>query len=290
MIRVTARAIAATRRPWSRFLSREDIGSTSVRLPILTVLWNRQSKSENDVRASWASRPSSSPQCWTPAIRTPHRFSGTRSRSPSKGRDLIGLAQTGTGKTAAFTLPILQRLIGGPRRTRVLVLTPTRELAAQVEESFLKYGQAHPISSHGRLRRRANRSAGARPAARRRCGRGDAGPTARSSRASERRLRRSRSPGARRGRPDARHGVRAPDQSDRRADASLSADAAVQRDDAGGGRSAGAEVSAQADRGAGRAPLRSREHRDARGLSRAPRAQERAARSSCCAATEWTRS
>jgi ATP-dependent RNA helicase RhlE len=58
-----------------------------------------------------------------------------------KGRDLIGLAQTGTGKTAAFTLPILQRLMGGPRRTRALVLAPTRELAAQVEESFLKYGK-----------------------------------------------------------------------------------------------------------------------------------------------------
>jgi ATP-dependent RNA helicase RhlE len=62
-----------------------------------------------------------------------------------KGRDLIGLAQTGTGKTAAFTLPILQRLMGGPRRTRALILTPTRELAAQVEESFLKYGRHSQI-------------------------------------------------------------------------------------------------------------------------------------------------
>ena len=43
-----------------------------------------------------------------------------------KGRDLIGLAQTGTGKTASFTLPMVHRLLGGPRRTRVLVLTPTR--------------------------------------------------------------------------------------------------------------------------------------------------------------------
>ena len=58
-----------------------------------------------------------------------------------KGRDLIGLAQTGTGKTAAFTLPILQRLANGPPRTRALVLTPTRELAAQVEASFVKYGK-----------------------------------------------------------------------------------------------------------------------------------------------------
>src|SRR5688572_32627123 len=57
-----------------------------------------------------------------------------------KGRDLIGLAQTGTGKTAAFTLPIIHRLIGGPRRTRALILTPTRELCVQVEESFRKYG------------------------------------------------------------------------------------------------------------------------------------------------------
>ena len=48
-----------------------------------------------------------------------------------RGRDLIGLAQTGTGKTAAFTLPIVQRLLGGPRRLRALILTPTRELAAR---------------------------------------------------------------------------------------------------------------------------------------------------------------
>ena len=55
-----------------------------------------------------------------------------------RGRDLMGLAQTGTGKTAAFTLPIVHRLLGGPRRTRGLVLTPTRELCMQGEESFRK--------------------------------------------------------------------------------------------------------------------------------------------------------
>ena len=59
-----------------------------------------------------------------------------------EGKDLIGIAQTGTGKTAAFTLPILQRLEEKyPRRLRVLVLTPTRELAAQIGESFSTYGQ-----------------------------------------------------------------------------------------------------------------------------------------------------
>ena len=66
------------------------------------------------------------------------------------GRDLIGLAHTGTGKTAGFTLPIIHNLISAPltdsagepvHRVRVLILTPTRELAAQVEESFRKYGK-----------------------------------------------------------------------------------------------------------------------------------------------------
>ena len=58
-----------------------------------------------------------------------------------RGRDVMGLAQTGTGKTAAFTLPVVHRLLGGPRRTRALILTPTRELAMQVEESFVKYSR-----------------------------------------------------------------------------------------------------------------------------------------------------
>ena len=63
-----------------------------------------------------------------------------------KGRDIMGLAQTGTGKTAAFTLPIIDRLIDGPRRTRALILTPTRELCVQVEESFRKYASHADIN------------------------------------------------------------------------------------------------------------------------------------------------
>jgi ATP-dependent RNA helicase RhlE len=63
-----------------------------------------------------------------------------------KGRDVIGLAQTGTGKTAAFTLPLVDLLVGGPRRTRAVVLTPTRELCMQVEQSILKYAQHSPLS------------------------------------------------------------------------------------------------------------------------------------------------
>jgi len=62
------------------------------------------------------------------------------------GKDLLGIAQTGTGKTAAFALPILQRLYAarvpaGPRSTRSLVLAPTRELAIQIADSFRSYGQ-----------------------------------------------------------------------------------------------------------------------------------------------------
>src|SRR5271170_3073542 len=66
-----------------------------------------------------------------------------------QGRDLLGVAQTGTGKTAAFALPILQRLgatrdraAGSPR---ALVLTPTRELALQIAESFRAYGRYVPL-------------------------------------------------------------------------------------------------------------------------------------------------
>ncbi|HTR79120.1 MAG TPA: DEAD/DEAH box helicase [Gemmatimonadaceae bacterium] len=64
-----------------------------------------------------------------------------------KGRDIMGLAQTGTGKTAAFTLPIVDLLVHGPRRTRVLVLTPTRELCIQVEESVRKYAKHSKLTA-----------------------------------------------------------------------------------------------------------------------------------------------
>lgn len=69
-----------------------------------------------------------------------------------EGRDLMGGAQTGTGKTAGFALPLLQRLMQdgapkGQRRVRALVLTPTRELAAQVHQSVVDYGRYLPLKS-----------------------------------------------------------------------------------------------------------------------------------------------
>jgi ATP-dependent RNA helicase RhlE len=63
-----------------------------------------------------------------------------------RGRDVIGLAQTGTGKTAAFTLPLVDQLLNGPRRTRAVVLTPTRELCMQVEQSIRRYGKHARLS------------------------------------------------------------------------------------------------------------------------------------------------
>jgi ATP-dependent RNA helicase RhlE len=70
------------------------------------------------------------------------------------GRDVIGSSQTGTGKTAAFSLPVLHRLLesGQSGKFRCLVLEPTRELAAQVEEQMLKYGKhtdLKPLLVHG---------------------------------------------------------------------------------------------------------------------------------------------
>lgn len=69
------------------------------------------------------------------------------------GRDLVGQAQTGTGKTAAFALPLLERLDPQQRNPQVLVLTPTRELALQVAEAFNSCGPAEPGARTGGLRR-----------------------------------------------------------------------------------------------------------------------------------------
>ncbi|MCD8571251.1 MAG: DEAD/DEAH box helicase, partial [Alphaproteobacteria bacterium] len=65
------------------------------------------------------------------------------------GRDLVGLAQTGTGKTAGFTLPMIEILGGGKAKARMprsLILSPTRELAAQIADNFEKYGKYHKLS------------------------------------------------------------------------------------------------------------------------------------------------
>ena len=86
--------------------------------------------------------------------RTPTPIQAKAIPPAREGHDLLGIAQTGTGKTAAFALPILHRLVANAmpnarppkgRRPRVLVLSPTRELAAQIGESFATYGRSLPV-------------------------------------------------------------------------------------------------------------------------------------------------
>src|SRR5438552_18011363 len=68
----------------------------------------------------------------------------------AQGRDVLGCAQTGTGKTASFALPMIDKLAAGRARARMprsLILEPTRELATQVEASFERYGKHHRLST-----------------------------------------------------------------------------------------------------------------------------------------------
>ena len=84
---------------------------------------------------------------------------------PHAARDLLARAQTGTGKTAAFGLPMIDRLLvrggaaAGPRKPRGLVLVPTRELALQVHKSLSTYGVPREPARHRHLRRRLDRAA-----------------------------------------------------------------------------------------------------------------------------------
>jgi len=71
-----------------------------------------------------------------------------------EGRDIIGSAQTGTGKTAAFLLPVIQKIIANKRanKTRALIIVPTRELAQQIDQQMEGFGLLHPGEFHCRLR------------------------------------------------------------------------------------------------------------------------------------------
>ena len=85
--------------------------------------------------------------------KTPTPIQAQSIPSLMEGKDLLGIAQTGTGKTAAFTLPMLQKLAGrnfslAPKEPRSLILAPTRELASQIKEQIDKYGEGLKIKSH----------------------------------------------------------------------------------------------------------------------------------------------
>ena len=138
------------------------------------------------------------------------------------GQDVMGGAQTGTGKTAGFALPILQKLAPfantspSPARhpVRALILTPTRELAIQVEEAVRTYAQVHEPALDRRLRRRRHQAAAGDRARRRRDPGRHPRPAARPHRAQERLPRPGRDLRPRRGRPHARHGLHPRHQAD----------------------------------------------------------------------------
>ena len=77
---------------------------------------------------------------------SPRRSRPPPSRPMLAGSDVVGLAQTGTGKTAAFAIPILSKIDTASRITQALVLAPTRELALQVAEAFSRYGAHLPVN------------------------------------------------------------------------------------------------------------------------------------------------
>ncbi len=82
------------------------------------------------------------------------------------GRDVLGVAQTGTGKTASFTLPLMEILAGSRARARMprsLILEPTRELALQVAENFVQYGKHLKLNARAADRRREHERPEGRP-------------------------------------------------------------------------------------------------------------------------------
>ena len=151
-----------------------------------------------------------------------------------QGGDILGAAQTGTGKTAAFALPLIQRLLPfantgtSPAKhpIRALILTPTRELAIQVEESRAGLHQARAAALAGGVRRGQHQHPDPDPENRRRNPGGDARPPARPRAEQDADAEPGQHPGARRGGPHARHGLHARPQAHRRA----AADAAGEHD------------------------------------------------------------
>ena len=201
------------------------------------------------------------------------------------GRDLLGAAQTGTGKTAGFTLPMLQRLaeIGaqgatGKQAIRALVLVPTRELAAQVHESVRNYGKHMQLRSAMIFGGVGFNPQASETAPRRRHRRRHARPAARPRAAAHDRPAQRRNPGARRSRPHARHGLHPRHPPHHRAAAGGAAEPDVLRDFLGRHPQAFGLDPARSGEGRSRAPQRSDRTDRAIGLYGRPRSQARAAR------------
>ncbi len=144
------------------------------------------------------------------------------------GRDVLGIAQTGTGKTASFVLPMITRLETGRARARMprsLILAPTRELAAQCAQSFEKYGINHKLDVALLDRRRVDGRPGQEARPRRRRADRDAGTPSRSLPARPHHADGRRDPRHRRSRPHARHGLHSRHREDLQAAAAPAPDA-----------------------------------------------------------------
>ena len=201
------------------------------------------------------------------------------------GRDVLGIAQTGTGKTAAFVLPMLCRLESGRARARMprsLIIAPTRELATQVAQSFENAG--HQPQARRRAADRRHRHGQADPEARsrRRCAGRDAGPPARSFRPRPHHADGRRDPRHRRGRPDARHGLHSRHREDLQAAAAAPADAVLLGDDAARDHPPGRSVPARS-RSASRSPVRPPPPRPSRSCSVSAPMARTGPSARCCA-------
>ena len=190
-----------------------------------------------------------------------------------QARDVIGIAQTGTGKTAAFALPILnhlgtKRLRPAQKACRVLVLSPTRELSGTNRRQLPRLWPAYPPArDRPGDRRRVDRAAETLARARRRRAGGDTGPSARSGEPARAAPRPSRGAGARRSRPHARHGLHPRHPPHRRHAAERAADAVLFGDHAAGNRQA---LRANAARSGARRGHAAGDHRRARRAARDP--------------------
>ena len=184
------------------------------------------------------------------------------------GGDLLAQAATGTGKTAAFALPMIHRLgddvepgAGQKAWTAAgragVVLVPTRELAMQVAEAIAQVRPRQRTHRRAGVRRRTDDAADPRPRSRRRHRRRHARARARSPAAAVAGARRGRRPRAGRGRRDARHGLRRGSRRDPRGDAEDAPDGTLFRDDA----AAAAVDRPAASRRAAADPCRAREGR-----------------------------
>ena len=177
-----------------------------------------------------------------------------------KGRDLLGIAQTGTGKTAAFMLPSIDRLAAGQRRAsqracRMLVLAPTRELAGQIADSRPLLRPVRRHARRHRVRRHLARQEPAGRGARRRRPRRHPRPPDRPGRAGRADPARGRDPRPRRGRPDARPRLHPCAEADREDAAREAPDPVLLGDHAEGDQGAGRQVPDRSGPGLGR-PVR----------------------------------